>query len=165
MNFQRGYGEATVGSDARPVSRGGMVTLSRGELIDMCEAAKRRANRAIVYACVIGAVVGLTVGASATRAFGHGWYSQSCCSGKDCAPIEASAVTWTPNGWRVELRPGQHPMVTLSPIVELVPFDGVMPSEDDRWHACVRTDNPSPSAVTPAERIICLYIPEGQFGS
>lgn len=127
--------------------------------------ANTKARRAFTYAFVIGAVIGLSVGFGATRAFGHSWYSQDCCSGKDCAPIAASAVTWTPNGWRVELRPGQHPMVTLSPMVELVPFADVLPSEDDQFHACVRTDNPSPSAVTPAERIICLYIPEGQFGS
>lgn len=165
MSWQRGYGEATPGTDARPVNRGRVVTLSQGELSDMLDQAGRKAQRAFKSALVIGTVLGITLGFGATRAFGHGWYSQACCSGKDCAPIAASAVTWTPNGWRVALNPGQHPMVTLAPMVELVPFDAVLPSQDDQWHACVRTDSPSPSAVTPAERIICLYIPEGQFGS
>jgi len=161
MSWQLGYGEATPGSDARSVNRGRMVTLSQGELMDLEQDGKSKANRAFIYAAVIFLMLGFGAG----KAFGHSWYADSCCSGRDCAPIAASAVTWTPNGWRVELRPGQHPMVTLSPMVELVPFDEVLPSEDDQWHACVRTDNPSPSAVNPTERIICLYIPEGQFGS
>ena len=165
MSWQRGWGEATPGTDARPVTRGRMVTLSRGELDDMVEAAKCRHDSVVKRVGVAAVALGLICGAGVGQAFGHSWYSQACCSGKDCAPIAASAVTWTPNGWRVALRPGQHPMVTLAPMVELVPFDQVLPSEDDHWHACVRTDNPSPSAVTPAERIICLYIPEGRFGS
>lgn len=120
MSWQRGYGEATPGTDARPVNRGRVVTLSQGELSDMLDQAGRKAQRAFKSALVIGTVLGITLGFGATRAFGHGWYSQACCSGKDCAPIAASAVTWTPNGWRVALNPGQHPMVTLAPMVELV---------------------------------------------
>lgn len=70
MNSQRGYGEADIGSDARPVSRGGMVTLSRGELADLVLRAKRKANRAFAYAGIIGAVTGLALGFGATSAFG-----------------------------------------------------------------------------------------------
>ena len=48
MNSQRGYGEADTdrGSDARPVNRGGMVTLSRGELYDLTTGLQAKANRA-----------------------------------------------------------------------------------------------------------------------
>lgn len=72
MSWQRGWGEAARGSDAVPASaRGRMVTLSQGELMDMEQNAKARAHRAFAYACVIGAVLGLSVGVGATRAFGE----------------------------------------------------------------------------------------------
>jgi hypothetical protein len=146
MSWQRDIYDPTVDSRPLPVAR-----------------PARRGGLGLAGVAVGLGLIGAMAWALPGRA--HEWYSQACCSGIDCAPIPASAVTWTPNGWRVALNPGQHPMVTLGPMVELVPFAEILPSEDDQFHACVRTDNPSPSAVTPAERIICLYIPEGQFGS
>lgn len=71
MSWQRGYGESIIGSDARPVNRGRMVSVSQGELADLVDGAKRKANRAFKHALVIGAVLGLTVGVGATRAFGE----------------------------------------------------------------------------------------------
>ncbi len=79
-------------------------------------------------------------------AVSHGWYDPACCSDKDCAPIPESAVTWTENGWRVELRPGDHFMVKTLPMVEMVPFDAVLPSQDDQWHACLRSEPTTGSA-------------------
>jgi hypothetical protein len=92
-------------------------------------------------------------------AVSHDWYDPACCSGHDCAPIPEGAVTWIESGWRVELRPGDHFMVQSHAVLEVVPFDEVLPSQDDQWHACLRTEK------APAERVICLYIPEGRFGS
>jgi hypothetical protein len=57
MSWQRGWGEATPGSDARPVSRGRMVTLSQGELADMMDAAKRRAFTAFARGALAGSVL------------------------------------------------------------------------------------------------------------
>lgn len=71
MSWQRGWGAAGIGSDARPVNRGRMVTLSQGELSDMVAEARRKARRAFTYAMVIGAVLGIGVAAGATRAFGE----------------------------------------------------------------------------------------------
>jgi hypothetical protein len=62
MNTQRGWGEAIIGSDARPVSRGGMVTLSRGELMDLTRNGKTRARRAFTYAAVIFGICGFGAG-------------------------------------------------------------------------------------------------------
>lgn len=64
MSWQRGWGEMTPGTDARPVNRGRMVSLSQGELADMLAAARLRANRAFGYALVIGAVLGAGAGAA-----------------------------------------------------------------------------------------------------
>ncbi len=71
MSWQRGWGEAEIGSDARPVTRGQMVTLSRGELADLGARAQARLRRAAVAACVGGVVFGLSVGFGATRVFGE----------------------------------------------------------------------------------------------
>jgi hypothetical protein len=90
-------------------------------------------------------------------ALAHSWYSQSCCSDKDCAPIPADAVIETSGGWIVELAPGDHPMVATYPFSEFVPFDSALTSQDGDYHACVRAETPSP--MTPTERVICLYVP------
>jgi hypothetical protein len=85
----------------------------------------------------------------------HGWYSPACCSGQDCAQIPASAVTVTPDGYRVDLPPGVHPILRggVSFVVPFTPrhdWDpAVHPSQDGGWHLC---------AVETAIR--CLYVPE-----
>lgn len=119
---------------------------------------RKKALRAFWRGTAFG---GLVIGAIfiATGAFSHGWYDPACCSDQDCAPIPESAITWTESGWRVELRPGDHFMVQSHAVLETVPFDEVLPSQDDQWHVCLRTEK------APAERVICLYIPEGRFGS
>jgi hypothetical protein len=93
----------------------------------------------------------------ALPAFSHSWYSQACCSGMDCAPIPASAITETKGGRIIELAPGDHPMVTTHPFQEFIPFSKGRTSQDGDYHACVRAE--TPSQVTPPERIICLYVP------
>lgn len=106
MSFHRGYGEADIGSDARPVDRGRMVTLSRGELADLVQGAKRNANRAFAYAMVIGAVAGALVAAGASMAFGETvQIGRKFVSGKPAIP---SSVTISPSA-----APGQLAVVTF----------------------------------------------------
>ena len=88
-----------------------------------------------------------------------GWaYDPTCCSGYDCAPAPAGSVKATPEGWRVIIQPGEHPMVEGVPLDEVVPFNDprILLSGDDQFHACV-------SGYRQA--ILCLYVPEGQFGT
>jgi hypothetical protein len=61
MGWQREWGAAVIGSDARPVRRGDMVALSTGELFDLTQGAKARSLRAFWRGIVIG---GLLVGAT-----------------------------------------------------------------------------------------------------
>lgn len=90
-------------------------------------------------------------------AFAHSWYSSACCSDQDCAPVPSITVTAGRDGWRVRLRPGDHPIVTGTPIDATVPYDEALPSEDGAFHACVRDQSNARSALL--EPIICLYVP------
>jgi hypothetical protein len=111
--------------------------------------------RAFFRGLILGAIIIL----AAKAALAHSWYSASCCSGKDCAAVPIESATWTPEGWIVELQPGDHPMVITHAIRELVPFAKERISQDGDFHACVRTE----AAVM--DRVICLYVPDGRFGS
>lgn len=72
MSWQRGWGGAEIGSDARPVSRGRMVTMSQGELADMVKTADSKANRAFAYAAVIFLILGFGASEALHR---FGWLS------------------------------------------------------------------------------------------
>jgi hypothetical protein len=119
-------------------------------LRSIIELRKRELKQALV---VLLSVLLLSPGPVAS----HSWYSQACCSGKDCAPIPASGLTETTGGWIITLQPGDHPMVTTHTVNEFIPFSKGRTSEDGDYHACVRAE--APSQVTPPERIICLYVP------
>ena len=88
-------------------------------------------------------------------AHAHSWYDPACCSGKDCAPIPSHTVTVTPDGYHVRLEPGDHPLVT-SVVDVVVPFEAVMPSQDEHYHACVSMGSPS---ADPS--VLCLYVGGG----
>lgn len=75
----------------------------------------------------------------------HSFFSDSCCSGKDCGPAPLGSVKWTPDGWRV----------STPRINDTVPFDDqriryVPPDEPQRFYIC----------EWPAHRLRCLYAPE-----
>lgn len=125
---------------------------------------RRRYNAfgiAIVGAAIVYLLAAMVWIASTTPIWAHDWYSGACCSDKDCAPIPREAVTATKEGYRVTLGAGDHPMTTL-PLDELVPYDKVLPSEDSDFHACVRAS--VPPSLTPINRVICLYEPQGAEG-
>jgi len=112
----------------------------------------------LVGAAVAGALLlGLTAWLTYPAA-GHeapaGWsYDPACCSGYDCAPIPARAVTLTPAGWRVQVAQGEHPFAPAGGLDETVPFGDprIRRSGDGGWHACI-----SPHTG----RLLCVYEPE-----
>jgi hypothetical protein len=75
------------------------------------------------------------------------WYDMSCCSQKDCEPVEAGAIMPEPGGFRVRY-------LTSQGIVAegFLPFSstGIRPSKDGREHAC---------AI--GARAACIYLPPG----
>jgi hypothetical protein len=95
----------------------------------------------------------------------QGWrYGGTCCSSVeprshqgDCAPIPDSAVEEIPGGYRVTVRPGDHPLVTREHTWD-VPFDrpmapgsaqpAVRPSGDSNWHICLHPNE---------DTLRCLY--------
>ena len=88
--------------------------------------------------------------------FAHNWYDPACCSTQDCAPIDPSHVTITPEGYRINLRPGDHPMVESETSL-VVPYDSPkirIQMYDTEYHPCIRFSDWSGS-----HSVICLYIP------
>jgi len=100
-------------------------------------------------------ILAAMVAVSAAPVAAHEWYDPSCCSGQDCAPVEASAIKAEDGNWHVSLDPGSHPLVT-KPMSWVVPFDApkVRESQDDKFHACVGVR----SGI-----LFCLYVPQGGF--
>lgn len=110
---------------------------------------------------IVGAVF-CVVFMAVAPAFAHSWYSGSCCNDKDCAPIPATTVTRTADGYRVRLQPGDHPLLTR-PVDQVIPYSETLPSEDSEFHACIYlwklTD------LSQHDLIRCLYVPEGDVGA
>jgi hypothetical protein len=77
----------------------------------------------------------------ATQARGHSWYETSCCSGKDCAPVEDGVVTEGPNGVHVQ---GFGLMSPSDPRIRW--------SRDDRDHLCVIHGMPNTMS-----KLRCVY--------
>jgi hypothetical protein len=83
----------------------------------------------------------------------QGWtYDYHCCTDKDCAMINPATVVAVTGGWKVTVRPGDHPLIT-EPKEYLVPYDSnkVIESKDSDFHLCV-------GAYTKS--LFCLYVPE-----
>jgi hypothetical protein len=107
---------------------------------------------------MVGALFCLVIALFASSARAHEWYQADCCSGIDCAPVDAAAVVESPAGFVVTIRPGTHPMWPASKTENLVavyPYRSskVRPSRDENWHVCIS------SAGTP----LCLYVIGGGF--
>lgn len=89
-------------------------------------------------------------------AHGHtapaGWsYDPACCSTQDCAPIRVDLVEITAEGYRVTVRPGDHPLVNV-PTIYVFPFNDkrVRFSGDQHYHLCIGLYSKAG---------LCLYIP------
>ncbi|CAM5184043.1 hypothetical protein ARD30_12395 [Bosea thiooxidans] len=99
----------------------------------------------------------LTVGV--TRALSHQapslWdYPFNCCSGADCAQIEAEAVREVPSGFVVTIAPGRHPMwpkERRAPLRVEIPHEKAQRSPDGHWHLC----------INDAGELLCFFAPAG----
>lgn len=97
--------------------------------------------------------------AAATQALPHqaesGWdYPFYCCSGADCARIEAEAVRENPSGFVVTIKPGKHPMWPTErreTLVLEIPYKKAMPSPDGKWHLC----------IDDSGELLCFFAPGG----
>lgn len=86
-----------------------------------------------------------------TPAQAHSWYDAACCDDTDCAPVHASVVRATADGWLVRIRPGGHVNYRKDQDL-LLPYDDrkVRHSQDGEFHVCL-----SPLSNT----IYCIYVP------
>lgn len=99
------------------------------------------------------------LGLSGTIAYAHSWYDYDCCSDQDCSPIPFGSVEIVEDGYRITLKPGDHPLVH-APFTYTIPYDSpnVRVSRDDKYHACVISIGEIPEATGPTLSVRCLYI-------
>lgn len=102
----------------------------------------------------------LLLAALAAPAAAHSWYDPACCSGNDCAMVKPSAVEITPDGYRVTLEPGDHPIVAVRTIA-IIPFGHKRErrSRDGDWHVCV-AHSPAWEPGGEGQHVYCLYTPD-----
>lgn len=73
------------------------------------------------------------------------WYDNSCCSRRDCEPVEFGAIRHTPEGYVIRY------MTSRGYIAEgflARNASGVRVSKDAQEHACA-----------PQEKVVCIYLP------
>src|ERR1043165_5778655 len=99
-----------------------------------------------------------TLVACAVNAYAHkaplGWdYPTSCCSGKDCSPLDARYVREGPDGYIVDIPKGAHPMLTDMGFRQTIAYKVARDSPDGQYHICL-----SPS-VDPGRghRLYCFF--------
>lgn len=76
---------------------------------------------------------------------GAHWYESGCCNKQDCEPVEAGAITATPEGYHVRY------LTSRGFIADgVIPYgsSSIRPSRDSREHACARPG-----------RVLCIYLP------
>lgn len=102
----------------------------------------------------------LVVVISVTPLFAHSWYEQSCCSGRDCGPVDVEAVTVNSEGnYVVTIPQGTHPMAMDHDVVVVFPHEKVRASQDGDWHACFAPFR-GPDGLGMEQYIVyCLYAP------
>lgn len=88
-----------------------------------------------------------------TFAQAHEWYPLECCSGVDCAKIEADTVRETKEGFVVTVAPGSHPMVKRSDPAQIyrIPYAQGRVSADTAYHLC----------IDHTKRMLCFFAPPG----
>lgn len=84
-----------------------------------------------------------------------GWeYPFACCSGADCARIDASAVRAGPPGFVVTIAPGRHPMWPRERrelLILEIPYEKSRLSPDGLWHLCINDTG----------ELLCFFAPGG----
>lgn len=105
-------------------------------------------HRGLALAALVGSLLAGACATFAPPAAAHSFYSKRCCDGKDCAPVE-----------RIEfLGNGAVKATTKHGTVVFPPGFKMLPSQDGRFHACMRH-----YAEWGDSRLrgICLYAPAG----
>lgn len=80
-------------------------------------------------------------------AIAHSWYPLSCCSEKDCFPVEESDVKVTREGYR--LKDGT-----------LIPYSAARPSPDGLYHVCRYQDGKG-ALIRLEGQPACFWAPMG----
>lgn len=93
----------------------------------------------------IAPLVGLFLCLLVAASRGHDWYPYNCCSGADCRPLGADAITTTPEGFFVK-ESGETIAYTSDKIKQTPPEGGGL------YHRCSRDGKPEAETI-------CLYIP------
>jgi len=104
----------------------------------------------VLCALILGAVgfmlgLMLTIGRAhevkslAGKPLGFNWPTE-CCGGQDCAFIPASSVKETPDGYRVTLRAGQHPMLFTKGYSDTVPYSRAKTSPTGDYAICLSAE-------------------------
>lgn len=83
------------------------------------------------------------------QANAHWWYSENCCSERDCHEALPEEVEFRLDGWYV------------TTTKETIPFDDprIQTSLDDKFHVCIYMDN---KRYGLQRRTRCLYVPEAR---
>lgn len=117
---------------------------------------------AILVLCLLGIV--LTFPASAHES-PTGWsYPQFCCSNQDCNMIPASRVSTKPDGYHINVLPGDHAFIQRATLF-IVPYQDpkVKPSPDGEYHLCISPNYwPEPGHHEPS-RVICFFAPPPSY--
>jgi hypothetical protein len=85
----------------------------------------------------------LCLSLASAAAFAHSWYDVECCSGKDCEPIDDTAVTMHGDGYHVH-----YTSSAGFEVWGVVPYDKARMSHDGHYHGCASF-----------ARFLCLYVP------
>ena len=81
-------------------------------------------------------------------AHAHSWYPADCCSGEDCAPVEALAWVTPADAEQPRL------VVTTARGQAIIPYGfPVKPSQDSRMHVCMMYDHFGEMTV------LCVFMP------
>lgn len=107
----------------------------------------------------VSITIAMLLAAAATETRSHpapsGWdYPFECCSGADCARIDAGAVRESRSGFVVTIAPGRHPMWPTErrePLVLEIPHPKTRQSPDGFWHLC----------INDAGELLCFFAPGG----
>ena len=94
----------------------------------------KRAYKLHLSALLVVGTLLLTIASS----FGHSWYDASCCSNRDCHPVNAEDV--------IELENGSWKYLPLNIVFTK---DKVKPSRDGKFHVCYGPESHYP---------FCIYI-------
>ena len=103
-----------------------------------------------LYFLALAILVGFVAKAQAHTA-ASGWtYDAACCSDRDCGVARIGHVVPTAEGWRIQLKPGDHHFFEGG-LDMIVPYGDrrLRESQDTEFHICLGRTG----------RLFCLYIP------